>query len=131
MDPGYAYLFCPAVYLYGNLPMFCDGKFILRYLVTLGKVGVEVVLAGKAACGRNSTTCGQGHPESIVYYLAIQYREYSWHSKADRTGMGVGRCPEFRGATAENLGLCEKLSVNLKSYNGFEVHALNPLPFRS
>ncbi len=106
-----------------------DGELVLRNLVSLGQIGVEVVLPGEPAFPLDLAVGGQGHPEGEIDHLPVEHREDSRHPQADRADMGVGGSPEAGRAATEYLGLGVELSVDLKADHGFKCHVPSS-PFR-
>jgi hypothetical protein len=114
-----------AIDLDKNMPVFCNGKLILGYLVPFGEIGIEVVLPGKPAFTSNGAICSQSHTNGVVHHLAVQDRKHPGHPEAHRASVGVGRCPKLGGATAKDLGLCQELGMYLKTNYGFIIHLKN------
>jgi hypothetical protein len=112
----------PPVDADGNMSLFRDRQFILRYLVTLGKVGVKVVLSGKATLSRNRAIRGQCHANGVLNHFAVQHRQNPRHAETYRTGVGIGRCPELGRATTKDLALGQQLGMDFKADNGFIGH---------
>ena len=79
---------------HGHRAADADGQFELRHLKALGQVGIEVVLAHRAA---------------------IERRKRAGKTEAHRAHLGIGRCSEGRRAAAEDLAPGEELGVDLEA----------------
>jgi hypothetical protein len=54
-----------------NISMLCDREFVLGYLVSLGKVRVKVILAGKSAHACDRAVRGKCHTYRIFDHLSV------------------------------------------------------------
>jgi len=106
----------PAVFGYGQIE--------LGYLITLGQVGVEVVLPGENVGLVDPAVGGQPHLAGIFHALAVQPRSHAGQAPAGRTGIGVGRLAEFGLTAAKDLGVGAHLGMNFQPDNGLKFHWL-------
>src|SRR6516225_5058948 len=88
---------------------------VLRDLVALGKIGIEVVLAGKDRVLANLAVEGHRREYHEFHRSSIEHRESAWQPEAHRTNIRVRRIAELRRAAAENLGFGKKMNVNFQS----------------
>jgi hypothetical protein len=126
MNPCYANTLSFPVYLYENVAVLCNRKFILGYLVSLWKVRVEVILAGKAAFMGNRAMGGQRHAKGVIHHLAVQDRKNARQTQTYRTCVCIWGRAELCGATTKDLGFRQELSVDFKPDDGFVRHVAIP-----
>ncbi|MNV85688.1 hypothetical protein D3C71_1796600 [compost metagenome] len=108
-----------AVHFNVDPPVQADRLIILGDLVSLRRIGIEIVLTVELADVADCAVQRHGCFHGIIHRLAVQNRQDAWMAQADRAGMGIGRRSEFRGAAAEYLRLGMKLDVNFKTDDGF------------
>ncbi len=111
-----------AVLLEIEVSVFRQGFVELRNLVALGQIGIEVILACKNRKGIDAAIERQGSLDGHDDRLAIQHRQSSGKTQANRTGIGIGRGSELGRAAAEDLGSGQQLGVNLEANDGFIGH---------
>ena len=78
-------------------------KLELGNLVALGKVGVEIILAGKARVFVDGAVDGERRAAGHFDDAFVQHRKSAGEAQADGAGVGVGRVAEAGGAGAENF----------------------------
>jgi hypothetical protein len=100
-------------------PAGAEGELILGYLIILGQIGVEIILAGKDGVGRDRATDSERSANGELHRLLIQDRQGPWQAETNRTGLRIGGLPEPRAAAAENLRCSEKLGMYLEPDHRF------------
>ena len=50
--------------------------------------------------------------DGVLHHGAVQYRQSTWQTQADRAGVLIGRTTEFSGAGAENLRIRRQLGMD-------------------
>src|SRR6266581_437636 len=99
--------------------MLCERTVVLRNLVSLRKVGIEVILSRPLRLHIKPAIQAQsrldGHPNSD----AVQNRQRSGQTEANRTRVDIGRLAELGRAGAEKFRVRKELSVTLQPNNGF------------
>ena len=104
-----------------------EGQLVHGDLVSLGQVGVKVVLAGKGRCLCNMAVEGQPDQDRLLHRPAVGDRQRPWKPQANRTDVGVGLSAENAGVAAtEHLGPGQKLGMDLHADDGFVVSHLFP-----
>lgn len=58
-------------------------------LITLGKVGINIVLSIKLDERRNATTKGKGASDRFVETVLVENGKHSWNSEIHITDVGV------------------------------------------
>ncbi len=96
---------------------------VLRDLITLGQVGIEIILAGKARARIDGAVERHGRLRAHGYDFAIQHRQRPRQPQANRADVAVRRVAETRRAATKNLGLGQKLDVHLQPDDGFILGA--------
>ena len=91
-----------------------EGLVVLGDLVTLGRVGVEIVLPCENRLWIDPAIEREAGLNGQLYRLAAEHRQGSGQSQANRANIRVGRRAETGGAAAENLGVRSELDVHLK-----------------
>ena len=91
---------------------------VLRNLISLGQVGIEVILAGKTRPGIDGAVQRQRRLHRHGHGFPVQHRERAWQAEAHRANIGIRRIAEMRRAGTEDLGLRQKLKMNLKADHG-------------
>ncbi len=116
------------------LPVDNDGKtapqadrhIVLRDLVPLGKIRVEVVLAGEDRLRSNGTADGEPHAHGHAHRFTVEHGKRSGKPETDRAAVGIRRIAERGGAAAEHLGFRQKLGVNFEADDRFKFHSQAP-----
>ena len=101
-----------------EVAVFCEGLVELGDLVALGRVGVEVVLAGKDAGGVDGAIDRGGGEGRELHRLAVEDGERTGQAETDGAGVGVGVAAVAVDAAAERLGIGEELDVDFKADDG-------------
>ena len=94
--------------------MLSERLVVLRNLVSLGQIGIEIILAGKDRSFVDPAIQSHGGEHREFDSLAIQDGQGAGKSQADRADIGVGRIAEMRGAGAKDLGRGQELDVNFE-----------------
>ena len=102
-----------------HITVVTDRQIELGNLIVLRVVRIEIILPVKPAHLMDAAVGGKADGKRIFDDLAVQDRQCSRHSGADRAGMGVGTSAEGGGTGTENLGLRRQFYVDLQSDDGF------------
>src|SRR6266699_1007195 len=98
--------------------MLCERTVVLRNLVSLRKVGIEVILSRPLRLhiepAIQAQSCLDSHPNSD----AVQNRQRSGQTEANRTRVEIGRIAELGRTGAEKFRVRKELSVTLQPNNG-------------
>ncbi len=104
-----------AVKLEVDVAVASEGLAKLAYLIVLREVGVEVVLPVEDAHRRElAVECTRDEVAHADGFL-VQGGKRPGITHTDRTDVGVRLLAEARATGAKNLGLCEKLHVDLEA----------------
>src|SRR5438874_12745393 len=95
----------------------------LRDLISLRKVGIEIVFAREDRSLVNFALRRECHPNRELDRFSIEHRQRAGIAEADRADLRVGRSAERGGAAAEDLRLRLQASVNFESDDGRPRHA--------
>src|SRR5208337_77433 len=76
-----------------------EGQFVLGNLVALGKVGIEIILAGEAGMLVDGAIERQGRTDAHFDDAPIEDRQRARESEADGTRIGVGLIAKTRGTS--------------------------------
>ena len=77
MDPGNIDALLPSfLILYVDIFSIADRSVVLRYLISLGHIGIEIVLPGKLVILPDITMTCQSKLYCIFYHLFIDNRQY-------------------------------------------------------
>ena len=98
--------------------VFGDGLVELRDLVALGRVGIEVVLAGEDAGLANLAADGLRREHRELDGLLVEQGQRAGQAEADGADVGVGFAAVLVLAAAEGLGFGEQLDVDLQADDG-------------
>jgi hypothetical protein len=122
MNPDEANPLFLAIDLDFHKALRCQREFVLRDLVSLGKVRVEIVFSGELAVRCNPTMGGQSGPYRILNHFPVKDRETPREPGTHRAGVGVRLCSEEGGTPAKNFAPRQKLGMNLKAHYRFIFH---------
>src|SRR2546423_5371853 len=87
----------------------------LRYLITLGQIRIEVVLAREHGDRVHRAVQGDRRARGQLHGALVEYGQGSRQREAYRAGIHVGRRSVFRGATTEGLAARLELHVHLEA----------------
>src|SRR5690606_39794874 len=104
---------------YGDIPVFTNGCGMLGYLVTLGKIGIEVILACEVVSLFNFTMTGQPQFDRIFDSFSVHLWQAAWMTECDRAYLGIGRRTIGNAVTAKQFAFGEQLRMHLESYHYF------------
>ena len=93
----------------------CEGKFVLGDLIALGQIGIEIIFAGEARMFVDGTVQGKRGAHGQFDGAFVQNWQRAGETEADRADIRVGRVAEAVGASAENLGVGQKLDVDFQA----------------
>ena len=105
-----------------------ERQIVLADLITLGQVGVVVLLAVPLGERGDLAIEGHGGSQRQVKRLAIHHRQ---RSRADQCTRGTSACsaaPKLRAAPAEQLRPREQLHVNFQADDDCVVHTAIQYP---
>ena len=85
----------------------------LADLITLGKVGIKVILARENRLGRNFTLDGEAEADGAFHRAFVEHRQDAGEGDIDRVGLDVRFSAERRRAAGEDFRLGQELSVRL------------------
>ena len=89
-----------------------DRRFVLRYLKTFRKVGVEIILAGEDRTFAYLAVRGKSHLDDVLDKILVEHRQCAGMPKADRADVRIwGRAKSSRAGT-ECLRLRQHLGMN-------------------
>ena len=97
-----------------------DGLVALRDLVVLREVGVEVVLAGEAARGRDRAAEREAQADRVAHRLAVDDGQRTRQAEVDGRDVRVGLAAEVVRRVREHLGLGAELDVHLEAEHRLE-----------
>jgi hypothetical protein len=90
----------------------------LRYLVALGRVGIEVVLAREDAGLADLAANRACRKHRKLHCLLVQHGQRAGQAKADGAAVGVRLAAILVAAAAEGLGLRQQLDMDLQPDDG-------------
>src|SRR5271170_3484022 len=104
-----------------DFPLADDRALVLGYLIALGQVGIEIILAVE---GRTEIDPGL-EPEAGAHRLshafAVDDRQHARHRRIDQRDMRVGLAAERRRSAGEQLRARRHLSVDLETDDHFPI----------
>src|SRR5262249_15759626 len=95
-------------------------SLVLRDLITLWKIGIEVVLAREDRCLVDMAAEREAGPDREIDSRSIEDRQRAGKPEAHRTDVRVRWRTERRTAPAENLGSSSEMGVNLEADDGLK-----------
>ena len=101
--------------------------FELRDLISLGQVGIEIVLAREDGVRVNLATVGDGRAQRQLHRFAVQHRQRSRISEANGADAGVGWGAEGRGAGTENFRRRQKTGMHFQTDDRFPLRHVGRL----
>ena len=107
-------------------PAADDRQFVLADLVTLGQVGVEVILAREDRAPRHAGVDCQPEFHRHAYRLGIEHGQHAGISQIDQVGLRVRRRPVGGGRAGEDLRAGQQLGMDLQPDDGLPLHQANP-----
>jgi hypothetical protein len=116
----------PVVQFDVEMPLRDDRQLVLRDLVTLGKVRVEVVLAGEHRARRDARVDRQPEHHGLGHDRAVQHRKHARQAQVHRAGLAVGFRTVGGGGTREDFRDGIELGMHLQPDHGFPFHAFPP-----
>ena len=87
----------------------------MRNLVTLGKVGIEIVFAGEARVVVNGAIQGERGADAHFNGTLVEHGKRAGKAEANGADIGVGSIAETRRAAAENLGFGQQLGMDFRN----------------
>ena len=96
-----------------------ERQLVHRNLIALGKVRVEIILAGEARARLNRAIDGERGAHGEIERLLIEHRQGAGQAEAHGTRIRIRRVAKARRAAAERLRQRVKLRVNLEADHGF------------
>ena len=87
---------------------------VLGNLVALGKVGIEIVLAGKNRSLVDAAIQCHRRQHSELHRLPVHHRQDAGHPQAHGTNITIGRSSKFRRARAKYFRRRQELDVNFQ-----------------
>jgi hypothetical protein len=95
---------------------------VLRNLITLGQIGIEIVLSSENRRLVDVAVQSQPGTNGQIDRRSIQDRQRPWKAETNRTDVRVGWRAKCRTAAAEDLGGGQELRVNLETDDGLKRH---------
>ncbi len=102
----------------GDSAKFGEGLVELGDLVALGRVGIEVVLAGEDGRLIDAAADGSGGEDGLFYGVAIEEGKGAGQAEADGAGVGIGVTAVLVLAAAEVFRGGKELDVDLEADDG-------------
>jgi hypothetical protein len=97
----------------------------LAYLVSLGKVGVKIILAIKLRIFRELAAQGRPHKQNMLESFFVYRRKSAGMSHANRANIDIGMFfKKIIGRFAEHLGSGLKFDMNLQTNPGLKLHII-------
>jgi len=93
-------------------------QFVLGDLVAFGQIRIEIILASEARMLVDGAVQCQRGAHGQFDGAFVQNRKGAGESKAYGTDIRIGRIAEVGRAAAENLGVRQKLDVDLQADDG-------------
>src|SRR5262249_4140245 len=103
-------------------PATCQRSLVLRDLVSLRKIGIEVVLACEDRRLVDMAIERKARADGQIDCRSIQDRERAGKAETHWTHVSVRRGPKRRTAPTENLRRGSEVGVNLEADNGLKGH---------
>lgn len=114
MNSGDAYLLVGAIGKFAfKRAVVTDRRFVLRYLKTFRKVGVEIILAGEDRAFAYLAIGRKSHLDDVLHEVLVEHRQCAGMPEADRTDVRIRRVAKSSRAGTECLRLRQHLSMNL------------------
>ncbi len=130
VGPRQANRFLSALRQNSDFSPFDDRELVLADLVALGKVRIEIVLAGEDRAAIDvfgiSPIHGQAKTYRFSYCLAIRDRKHARQGDVHCIRLRVGRRSKRGRSPREHLRHSRELRVSLKADDDFPVHAWIP-----
>ena len=98
-----------------DLAKLCQGLVVLRNLITLGQIGIKIILAREDRCLINAAAQRHRRQHREIYRLTIQYWQRSGKTKAYRANVSIWWIAKARRARAENFAHRQKLDVHFQA----------------
>ena len=102
-----------------------DRQLVLRNLVTLGQIGVEIILARKNRVMIDFGFDGNAEADRHADRFAVQHRQHARQAEIDRAGLGVRFGAKRGRRTGEYFTFGRELRVNLEPDDAFPFAHLN------
>ena len=96
-----------------------DGMGKLADLITLGQVGIEVVLAVEARPGVDSGLETQPRPNSLFDAATIDHGQHARHGCIHKRYVGIWVRPVVCGRAGKQLGTRRDLGMDLQTHHQF------------
>ena len=93
----------PAAVVISILPNSAKRLVVLRNLITLGQIGIKIILAREDRCLINAAAQRHRRQYREIYRLTIQYWQRSGKAEANRANVSIWWIAKARGARAENF----------------------------
>ena len=118
MQPRDADFFRRPIMLEFQPPVRGQRQFVHGNLITLGQVGIKIILSRKARILLDAQIERQRGAQGQLQSALIEHRQGAGQAEADRAGVGVRRIAESRGAGAEDFGRSLQLHVDFEPDDG-------------
>ena len=105
----------------GELAADDDGQFELADLVTLGQVGVEVILAREYGLRGDLTLDSKAEADRAFDGALVQHRQHAGQGDIDSVGLDIGFGAERRRAAGKDLRARLELNVRLDADDDFPL----------
>src|SRR5687768_12314358 len=90
---------------------------MLRYLVALGKIGVEVILAGEIIRSGYMTVAGKSHLHCEFNRFAVHFWEGARMCQGNGAYLCIGVIPKFRAVATKQFAACLELGMHFQSHH--------------
>jgi hypothetical protein len=89
----------------------------LRNLVSLGKVGIEIIFAGETRTLVHGAVQGERGAHGHFDRALVEHGKRAGETEAHRTDIAVWRIAEARRAATEDFGFAEQLDMDFEADN--------------
>jgi len=113
VDTNYLVL---TVHLNVNMTVKADRTRHLGNLISLGQVGIEIILSVPLCKAADITIHNIACLDDILNSASVEHGKCSRKTAAYGTAAGVRLAAKLGRAGAEHLGICQKLSMDLKTH---------------
>ncbi len=98
-----------------------DGVLVLADLISLGKVGIEVILAVEHRAQVDLRLEAEAGADRLRHAFLVDHREHARHGRIDQRDMAVGRAAEFGRGAGKQLRLARHLGMDFEADDDFPV----------
>ena len=94
----------------------------LADLISLGQVGIKVILALEDRAAADLGADGETEHKRIAHGLLVEHGKHPGHGEIDGAGLRICRGAKGRGSAGKDLGLRGQLQVHFQADDRFPTH---------